>query len=208
MPDSYDIKKDRRDLYAPGRDLQLVDVPTLRFLMADGHGDPNTSPEYAAVVEALFTASYAVRAVAKARLGRVHTVGPLEGLWTADDLEVFHTREKSAWDWTMMIVQPDWITEDVVAEALETARRKKKDLAALEKVRFEELTEGLSVQVLHIGSYDDEAPTIARMHGEFMPAHGLAPTGRHHEIYLSDARRTEPARLRTILRQPVRRVAD
>src|SRR5690606_41286919 len=86
--------------------------------------------------------------------------------------------------------------------------RKKKDLAALEKVRFEELTEGLSVQVLHIGSYDDEAPTIARMHGEFMPAHGLAPTGRHHEIYLSDARGTEPARLRTILRQPARRHAD
>lgn len=203
MTDSYDIKKERRDLYAPGTDrFGIVDVPRLQFLMADGHGDPNTSADYRAVVEALFTASYAVRAAAKQELGRVHTVGPLEGLWSAEDLQAFHTRDKSAWDWTLMIVQPDWITPELVDTALERARAKK-GLPALGLVRFEDLTEGLSVQVLHIGSYDDEAPTIARMHEEFMPAEGLVPRGRHHEIYLSDARRTEPSRLRTILRQPV-----
>src|SRR5690606_8563758 len=107
-----------------------------------------------------------------------------------------------AWDWTLMIVQPDWITPELVDTALELARAKR-GLPGLGLVRFEDLTEGLSVQVLHLGSYDDEGPTIARMHEEFMPAEGLVPRGRHHEIYLSDARRTEPSRLRTILRQPV-----
>ncbi|GAB2678692.1 GyrI-like domain-containing protein [Thalassiella azotivora] len=205
MPDSYDVKKDLRHLYAPRRGvIEVVDVPALRFLAADGHGDPNTSTDYRAVVEALYTASYAVRAVAKAELGRVHTVGPLEGLWSADDVGVFHARDKAAWDWTMMIVQPEWVTPDVVDAALARVRATK-DLPALSLLRFEEVTEGLSVQTLHVGSYDDEGPVIARMHDEFMPANRLVPRGRHHEVYLSDARRTEPARLRTILRQPVDR---
>ena len=207
MRRSYDIKKDHRDLYAPKQDtFDVVDVPRLPFLMADGHGDPNTSPDYSAVVETLYTVSYAVRAVARAELDRVHTVGPLEGLWSAADLDVFRTREKSAWGWTLMIVQPEWITPAIVETALSRVRTTKAR-PALARVRYEAFTEGLSVQVLHIGSYDDEAPTIARMHDAFMPANGLAPRGRHHEIYLSDARRTEPARVRTILRQPVTRSA-
>ena len=203
MRKNYDIKKDRRDLYAPEKDMfQVVDVPRLQFLMADGHGDPNTSADYSAVVEALYTVSYAVRAVTKEELERVHTVCPLEGLWYAKDLGAFHTREKSAWDWTLMIVQPDWITPAIVEAALDRVRANK-SLPALSRVRFEDFAEGQSIQVLHVGSYDDEAPTIARMHDEFMPANGFVPRGRHHEIYLSDARKTEPARLRTILRQPV-----
>ena len=202
---TYDVKQDRKDLYAPKRnDFAIVDVPTLAFLMVDGHGDPNTATAYREAVEALFATSYAVRALAKARLERVHTVGPLEGLWSAADMDTFRTRDKSAWDWTMMIVQPEWITAEMVDEALAAARRKA-DRPGLEYVRFEEYAEGRSVQILHVGSYDDEAPTLARLHAQFLPAHGLVPTGRHHEIYLSDARRTEPARLRTILRQPIRR---
>jgi hypothetical protein len=202
---TYDVKKERKDLYAPRRgEFAVVDVPTLAFLMVDGHGDPNTEAAYREAVEALFATSYAVRALAKARLGRVHTVGPLEGLWSAADMDTFRTRDKSAWDWTMMIVQPGWITPGLVDEAL-AAARKKADRPGLEHVRFEAYAEGRSVQILHVGSYDDEAPTLERLHGEFLPAHGLVPTGRHHEIYLSDARKTEPARLRTILRQPVRR---
>lgn len=197
-----DIKRQRPELYAPKRGgFALVDVPPMGFLMIDGHGDPNTAPAYREAVEALYAASYAVRAVAKARLGTVHTVGPLEGLWSAADLSTFHTRDKGAWDWTMMIVQPDWITADLVEEALVAAR--KKALPGLDRLRFERFAEGRSVQILHVGSYDDEGPTLARLHDEFLPANGLAPTGRHHEIYLSDARRTEPARLKTILRQPV-----
>lgn len=199
---TYDIKKARKDLYAPEPgDFEIVDVPELGFLMIDGHGDPNTSVAYREAVEALYAASYAVRAVAKTTLERVHTVAPLEGLWSAEDPEVFRTRDKSAWDWTMMIVQPDWITPGMVDEALAAAR--KKELPALGRVRFECYTEGRSVQTLHIGSYDDEGPTLERLHDEFLPANGLAPTGRHHEVYLSDARKTQPAKLRTILRQPV-----
>jgi hypothetical protein len=199
---SYDIKKERRELYGPraGR-FETVDVPEVGFLMVDGHGDPNVATAYREAVETLYTASYAVRAVAKADLARIHTVAPLEGLWSAEDLEVYRTRDKSAWDWTMMIAQPDWITSEIVDDAMVAARKKR--LPALDLLRFERYAEGRCVQTLHIGSYDNEGPTLARLHDEFLPEHGLAPTGRHHEIYLSDARKTEPAKLRTILRQPV-----
>jgi hypothetical protein len=200
---NYDIKKERKDLYAPkpGR-FEIIDVPEMGFLMVDGRGDPNTSVAYREAVEALYAASYAVRAVGKQALERVHTVAPLEGLWSAADLAVFRTREKSAWDWTMMIAQPDWTPPVIIENALAAARTKKQ-LPALDLVRFERYAEGRSVQLLHIGSYDDEGPALERLHEEFLPAHGLVPVGRHHEIYLSDARRTEPAKLRTILRQPV-----
>lgn len=203
---NYDVKKDHKELYAPRPGVfQVVDVPEMAFLMIDGHGDPNTSSAYRHAVEALFAASYAVRAVARGSLNRVHTVAPLEGLWSAEDLEVFRTRDKSAWDWTMMIAQPEWITPGIVDEALATARSKQ--LPALDRLRFTHFTEGRSVQILHIGSYDDEAPVLARLHDEYLPSNRLAPIGRHHEVYLSDPRKTEPARLKTILRQPVTALA-
>jgi hypothetical protein len=193
----YDIKKALPALYAPKPGgFHVVDVPELAFLMVDGHGDPNVSPAYADAVAALYTLSYTVRAIAKAELGRVHTVGPLEGLWSADDPAVFAAREKSAWDWTMMISQPAWITPDIV----EAAVREK----AVDGVRFASYAEGRSVQVLHVGSYDDEAPVLAALHREYLPEHGFTFNGRHHEVYLSDPRRTAPEKLRTILRQPVR----
>lgn len=202
---TYDIKKERKTLYAPtSGQFELVEVPTLKFLMVDGSGDPNTSTAYREAIEALYTTSYAVRAAAKARLEKVHIVGPLEGLWYADDLSVFRTRNKNAWDWTLMIAQPDWITAELVTEASATVPTKRR-LPSLDRVRFENYFEGLSAQTLHVGSYDDEGPTLDRLHDEFLPENGLAPAGRHHEIYLSDARKTEPARLKTILRQPVSR---
>ncbi len=198
----YDIKKDYATLYAPKvGGFHVVEVPELSFLMVDGHGDPNVSPAYAEAVQALFSLSYAVRATAKSELGRVHTVGPLEGLWSAEDPHAFVARDKSAWDWTMMITQPAWITPEIVETAMGAAQ--KKELAALDRVRFAPYTEGSSVQILHIGSFDSEAPVLARLHDEYLPEHGLTFNGRHHEIYLSDPRRTEPAKLRTILRQPV-----
>jgi hypothetical protein len=205
---NYDVKKERKDLYAPKvGHFQVVEVPPLMYLQIDGHGDPNTSIAYRQAVEALYPASYSIRAIAKAQLGKVHTVGPLEGLWFADDLDAFRTRGKNNWDWTMMIVQPDWITPELVDEAL-TVARGKRDLPSLDLIRFERYSEGSSVQILHVGSYDDEAPTLERLHDEFLPAHGFVPSGHHHEIYLSDARKTEPARLRTILRQPVSRKSN
>ncbi len=204
--ETYDIKKAHPTLYAPNPgDFHVVEVPELSFLMTDGHGDPNVSTAYTAAVEALFSLSYAVRAIAKSALGRVHTVGPLEGLWSADDPRAFVARDKCAWDWTMMIAQPAWISPDIVGDAMKKAQ--KKSLPALERVRFEPYTEGTSVQILHIGSYDSEAPVLARLHGEYLSQHGLTFNGKHHEVYLSDPRRTETAKLRTILRQPVASVS-
>jgi hypothetical protein len=189
-------------LYAPRQHgFHVVDVPELSFIMIDGHGDPNVSPAYAEALQALFSLSYAVRAIAKSELGRVHTVGPLEGLWSAEEPAAFVAGEKSAWDWTMMISQPAWITPGIIEAAMR--KTEKKAPTALDRVRSATYTEGTSVQVLHVGSFDSEAPVLARLHYEYLPNHGLTFNGKHHEIYLSDARRTEPAKLRTILRQPV-----
>ena len=200
--DVFDIKKEHKDLYAPrAGEFVLVDVPQLSFLMVDGHGNPNTAPAYRDAVEALYAVSYAVRFAAKRELGRVHVVGPLEGLWWAENPDVFLTRSKDNWSWTMMIHQPDWITPGLV-EAARVAVAKKGDLPALEHLRFERSTEGVSVQTLHVGSYDDEGPVIQRMHG-FAARQGFALRGKHHEIYLGDPRKVEAARLRTVLRQPV-----
>jgi len=203
--DTFDIKKTYPSLYAPraADDFHIVEVPELLFLQVDGHGDPNTTPAYIDAVQVLYTLSYAIRAVAKHDLRRVHTVGPLEGLWSAEDPRVFAAREKSAWDWTMLISQPTWITPDIFDQAMSTSTKKRKAPTALDRVRLALYAEGISVQILHVGPYDDEAPVLARLHDEYLPAHGLTFSGRHHEVYLSDPRRTEPAKLRTILRQPV-----
>lgn len=200
--DNHDLKKDSRLPYRATTRIEVVDVPSIAFLAAVGEGDPNTSRLYADVVEALYASSYGVRAVAIEELGRKHTVAPLEGLWWADDLRVFTARDKDAWHWQMMIAQPPWATDDLVAAGIERARSRR-DLAEAGRLTFTTVTEGLAVQTLHVGPYDDEGPTIARMHDEFLPRHGYRPRGAHHEIYLSDARRTAPERLRTILRQPV-----
>ncbi|MFE6128909.1 GyrI-like domain-containing protein [Streptomyces sp. NPDC056437] len=200
---NYDVKKDRRSLFTAKKRFEVVDVPAMKYLMADGEGSPNTSQVYGDIVRALYATAYAVRALAIDELGRKHTVGPLEGLWSADDLKAFtSSRDENEWQWRLMIVQPDWITDEIAGEGLKRAIEKK-DLAAGDRVRFGEFHEGTSVQVLHIGPYNEEGPTIARMHDEYMPQQGLKPRGDHHEIYLSDARRTDPSRLRTILRQPV-----
>ena len=202
--EKYDVKRAYRELYAPSaREFALVDVPPMRYLAVDGHGDPNTAAAYAEAVEALFSVAYAVKFRSRRELGRDFVVAPLEGLWRADDPAAFVARDKSAWDWTLLIAQPDWIDEALVAEAIAAARAKG-DRPALAHVHLRELHEGPSVQILHVGSYDDEAPTLARLHDEWMPQHGLTFAGDHHEIYLSDARRTPPEKLRTILRQPVR----
>lgn len=199
-----DLRKELKEFYAPsGKDFAVVDVPPLDFLMVDGEGDPNTAPAYREAVEALYAVSYAVKFASKKELERDYGVAPLEGLWTAADPAAFVTRAKDAWRWTMMILQPPWITAEIVERAV-AATARKKDLPALPLLRFERYHEGLSVQILHIGSYDDEGPTLRRLHEEYMPAHGFDFAGPHHEIYLSDPRRTTPERLKTILRQPVR----
>lgn len=212
--EKYDLKREHRELYAASaKDFTIVDVPPMRYLAVDGHGDPNTAQSYREAVEALFGVAYAVKFASKKALGRDFVVAPLEGLWWSDDHGAFVARDKSAWSWTMLIAQPDWIDDDAVAAAVATVRAKAakrgQDAAgvpnpALDLLRLEHLHEGESAQILHVGSYDDEAPTLARLHDEWMPQHGLTFNGPHHEVYLSDARRTAPEKLRTVLRQPVR----
>ena len=204
MTRKIDFKRDL-DCYEAQRDTpRLVQVPEMRYLMLDGHGDPNT-PAFAEATAALYPVAYKLKFASRTHLDRDYVVMPLEGLWWADDMESFTAaRDKAEWDWTLMIMTPDWITEEMVAEAVEQVRAKARP-ARLDDLRLEPLAEGLCVQALHIGSYDDEAELLRRMHHEFVPEHGLAMVGKHHEIYLSDARKVEPAKLRTILRQPVAR---
>jgi hypothetical protein len=200
-----DFKKDMKNLYQPStKEFAVVDVPAMKFLMVDGHGDPNTAQEYQDALEALYAVAYKIKFLSKKEAGRDYVVPPLEGLWWAEDMETFTTtREKSAWDWTMMIMQPEWITQTMFQAALDQVRRKK--LPSLAKLRLETYTEGLSVQIMHRGSFDDEGPILHRMHHEFIPENGYEMSGKHHEIYLSDPRRVAPEKMRTVLRQPVRK---
>jgi hypothetical protein len=197
-----DFKKTLKHLYNPRKQFETVDVPSMQFLMADGHGDPNTAPEYTDVVEALYTVAYKMKFISKKTLEQDYSVPPLEGLWWAEDMATFVTRDKSAWDWTMMIMTPDWITKEIFDEAIEQVRQAKNP-PALGRLRLEDYHEGLSVQIMHIGSYDDEGPVLAKMHSEFIPSNELTENGKHHEIYLSDPRRVAPEKLKTVLRQPV-----
>lgn len=200
--DKYDVRKEFKELYAPrSGGFEVVTVPPLKYLMLDGQGNPGTAPAYAAALEALYSVSYAVKFASKGG-GRDYAVGPLEGLWTADDHGAFARGDKDAWKWTMMITQPDWIGADDVQDGIAKAAAKK--VPGLDLLRLETLEEGLSVQILHVGSYADEAPTLHRLHHEFMPANGFGFAGPHHETYLSDARRVPAEKLRTVLRQPVR----
>jgi len=204
VSDKIDLKKEL-DCYAATRsEFRILEVPPANYLMIDGEGDPNT-PVFAEATESLYPLAYTIKFASKRELGRDYVVPPLEGLWWADDMAAFTARrDKSRWSWTLLIMQPEWIDAAFVEQARETVRTKKAP-PRLDDIRFETLDEGLCVQTLHVGSFDDEAPVLARMHHEFIPANGLRMTGRHHEIYLSDPRRTAPEKLRTILRQPVER---
>ena len=199
-----DFKKTLKHLYNPPRRFVTVDVPEMQFVMVDGHGDPNTTQDYKDAVEALYAVAYKIKFMSKKGLEKDYTVPPLEGLWWAEDMETFITRDKSQWDWTMMIMTPDWISAEIFADAVGQVR-KAKDPAAINKVRLERYHEGLSVQIMHIGSYDDEGPVLSQMHSEFIPNNGYVEKGKHHEIYLSDPRRVAPEKLKTVLRQPIKK---
>ncbi len=198
-----DFKKEYKELYVPPKDFVFVDVPEMQFLMVDGHGDPNVAQEYQEALEALYAVAYKIKFSSKKQLERDYVVPPLEGLWWAEDMETFTTaRDKSQWDWTMMIMTPEWVSPEIFVEAVEQVR-KGKNPAALDKVRLESYQEGLSIQIMHVGSYDDEGPTLLKLHTKFLPENGYVENGKHHEIYLSDPRKVAPEKLKTVLRQPV-----
>lgn len=202
--EKIDYKQAFKYLYLPtAKSVVKVVVPPMNFLMADGAGDPNISPDYQAVVEALFSTAYAIKfMVKKGPAALDYGVMPLEGLWWADDMAAFSVEAKSDWKWTMMIMQPAPVTRELVNAALETG--KKKGLAAISRLRFETFAEGLCAQTLHVGPFSAEGPTVARVH-DFIDAHGRR-RGKHHEIYLSDIRKADPAKWKTVIRQPMEEV--
>lgn len=200
--DKIDLKKDFKTLYQPSaKQVVEVDVPAFKFLMIDGEGDPNTAPSYAQAIEALFAVSYTVKFMLKKGPQAIdYAVMPLEGLWWADDMSTFVSGDKAQWKWTMMLMQPSFVPEEVINVAMLEAR-KKKDLPGIDRLRLEEFAEGHCAQMLHIGPFSEEGPTIERLHA-YMDARG-GRTGKHHEIYLSDIRRADPKKWKTVLRQPM-----
>ncbi len=200
---TLDLKRDLKHLYNPSaKAFAIVDVPPMNFLMIDGQGDPNTAQEYRDAVETLYTVAYALKFAARKEHGIDFPVMPLEGLWWADDMAHFSPDAKGDWRWTMMIMQPDQVTDAWVTAVVEKTQTRKA-LPALPKLRFERFHEGPSAQILYFGPYSAEGPTIAKLH-EFIAEAGYERTGKHHEIYLGDPRRTAPEKLKTVVRQPMK----
>lgn len=201
-----DLKKRWKDAYsASAKEPSLVEVPRLSYLMIDGAGDPNRSAAFQEAVEALFALSYTLKFMIKKSPGGFdYGVMPLEGLWWAEDMADFGGGSRDSWQWTLMILQPEQVTAALVESARAQAAAKKA-LPALPGARLESWEDGLSAQILHVGPFSEEGPTVARLH-RFIETEGLRLQGRHREIYLSDFRRAEPARLKTIIRQPAARL--
>jgi hypothetical protein len=199
--EKIDFKKQMKDLYQPSaKEVVVVEVPEMNFLMVDGKGDPNTSQSYAEAIEALYAVSYALKfMVKKGPMAIDYGVMPLEGLWWAEDMSAFTTADKSDWMWTMMIMQPEFISSELVEEAFRDVE-KKKNPVALSKLRFEVYAEGKVAQIMHIGPFTEEGPTVERLH-QFINSMGEL-RGKHHEIYLSDIRKADPTNWRTVIRQP------
>jgi hypothetical protein len=198
-----DYKKDLKHLYFPtAKEVVTVTVPEMNFLMADGAGDPNTSEAFREAIQALYGASYTLKFMLKKRKSSPdYSVGPLEALWWSLPGKDLDLADKSSWKWTVMIMQPDFITGEDVVRALEEVRAKK-GAAGLKVVRFEKFEEGLSAQIMHIGPYSKEAPTIERLHA-YIRETGRSRRGDHHEIYIGDPRRAAPERMKTVIRQPM-----
>jgi hypothetical protein len=197
-----DFRKEFKHLYAPSaKDVVSINVPKMNFLMIDGTGDPNTSREYKDAVEALFSLSYAIKFMIKRETGVDYAVMPLEGLWWVDDMAKFSVKNKNEWKWTSMIMQPEYVTKEIVNKSLDQTR-KKKNLPSLSKIRFEPFDEGSSAQTMHIGPFSAEGPTIEKIHN-FIKKQGYKLSGKHHEIYLSDLHKSLPEKMKTVLRQPM-----
>jgi len=204
MDGKLDFKKLLKEYYNPQKSsFHIVTVPVMKFLMIDGVGNPNITPECQAAVETLYAMSYGVKFALKSQ-GFDYFVPPLEGLWWMEDMREFSVENKHRWSWTMMIMQPEPVTDDSVSRVKENVRKKKK-LPTIDDARFETYDEGLAVQILYTGAYSDEDPTIAEMH-RYIRDNGYETNGKHHEVYLGDPRKTSADRLKTIIRQSIRRI--
>jgi hypothetical protein len=202
--EKIDLKKLYKELYSPTKkEFSLIEVPPLQYLMIDGIGDPNTSQRYMDAVQTLYALSYTLKFHLKKTLAKDYTVMGLEGLWWMPNMNEFSATAKDRWHWTAMMLQPDFITKEHFEEAKRQVIAKGKGPLAVE-TRLESYDEGFCAQIMYFGTYADEVPTIAAMH-RYIEAQGYIRAGKHHEIYLSDARRVAPEKNRTILRQPVKK---
>ena len=210
MPGTLDFKKEYKDLYQPKTTPSIIDVPEMVFIAVNGKGDPNTSVEYKNALEVLYGLSYSIKKSNKSVLE--YAVPPLEGLWWGGDgyFDSAAIIDKSKFEWTALIRQPDFVTKEVF-EAAKTALAKKKPKMDTSKAQLIKRSEGLCVQIMHIGSYDDEPATIKTME-RYAVENGYAidigDTRRHHEIYLSDPRKVEAEKLKTVVRHPIRKTQE
>ena len=201
-----DLRKELKQLYnPPAKEVVLVEVPGMNFLMVDGSGDPNTAQEYKDALNALYNVSYTLKFLIKKEMSIDYPVMAIEGLWWTNNILEFSMDNKDILQWTSMMMQPSCVTAELVTRVCEELKQKK-DLPALSKLRFDRFHEGLSAQIMHIGPYAAEKPTIEKLH-TYIQARGYEFNGKHHEIYLSDPRRAAPEKLKTVLRQPVKRVS-
>jgi len=205
IPAKIDFKKTQKELYQPSsKEVVMIKVPEMQFLMIDGMGSPGDSQEYKNALAALYPVAFKTKFLSKAK-GKDYVVPPLEGLWWADDMKDFRSGNRDKWKWTMMIRQPDWITEKLIEEAIEITKNNKSGLSELlDKLRFERYNEDLSAQIMHLGPFSEEGPTIDKVHNFIEKQNGKFDgfNQKHHEIYLSDPRRSKPESMKTVIRQP------
>ena len=205
MPAKIDFKKAMKEFYQPSpKEVVLVDVPEMQFLMIGGMGSPGDSKEYQDALAVLYPIAFKTKFLSKAK-GKDYVVPPLEGLWWADKMEDFIEGNRDKWKWTMMIMQPDWVTLDMINEAILITKEKKPELSELlPKLRLEKYKEGKAAQIMHVGPYSEEGLTVQKVH-DFIQKEGGIFDGletKHHEIYLSDPRKANPATMKTVIRQP------
>ena len=205
MSAKIDYKKTQKEFYQPNaKNPVIIEIPEMQFLMIDGIGSPGDSQEYQDALSVLYPIPFRTKFLSKAK-GKDYVVPPLEGLWWADDMNDFTEGNRDKWKWTMMIRQPDWITQGMIDEAFAIVREKKPELSKLlPKLRLESYKEGKAAQIMHIGTYSEEGSTVQRVH-DLIQKEGGKFDGlktKHHEIYLSDPRKANPAKMRTVIRQP------
>jgi hypothetical protein len=203
-----DLRKEFKHLYSPSaKQPEIIKIPKINYLMIDGVGDPNTAKEYQDAIAALYGVAYGLKFMTKKGKEAIdYPVMMLEGLWWAEGADTMALtdlmKRKDIWQWTMMIMQPKFITRRLFTEAVNQVA-KKKNLPVLAKLRLEPFEEGQCAQIMHVGPYTAEGPTIERLH-EFIAESEHTLRGRHHEIYLSDPRKAKPEKMRTVLRQPIK----
>ncbi len=205
MPAKIDFKSTLKEFYQPSsKEVMIVDIPEMQFLMIDGMGSPGDSKEYQEALAALYPIAFKTKFLSKEK-GKDYVVPPLEGLWWAENMDDFTEGKRDKWKWTMMIMQPDWITQDMIDKAIKITREKKPELSKLLlNLRLEKYREGKSAQIMHIGPYSEEGFTVQKVHDFIVKKSGKfdGHSNKHHEIYLSDPRKADPATMKTVIRQP------